>query len=148
MQLTGPMRFDRSRKRNKVSRRRHVLDPDTRMDTGAQSVPTAPFYVASSWWDMLHGPCTWWWPRARGMMKLCDQWQYLLKAWPRGAGRAGTGWKCTGRDQGFVLKGGSISTRYVFFEMGYVHVGRVQQPCVMLTRALPRPRAGLASVLV
>ena len=57
-QLMGPMRFDRSRKRNtsKVSRRRHMLHPDTRVDTGAQSVPTAPFYVASSWRAMLHGP--------------------------------------------------------------------------------------------
>ena len=83
-------------------------------------------------------------PRARGIINVCDQWQYLLKAWPRSAGRAGTGGNCTGRDQGFVLKAGSISTGYVFFEMGYVRAGRVQQPCEMLTRA----RAAAARILV
>ena len=82
---------------------------------------------------MLHGP------RARGgrARAVCDQ-------WPRSAGRAGTGGNCTGRDQGFVLKAGSISTGYVFFEMGYVRAGRVQQPCEMLTRA----RAAAARILV
>ena len=83
-------------------------------------------------------------PRARDMINLCDLRQYLLKAWPRSAGRAGTGGNCTGRDQGFVLKAGSISTGYVFFEMGYVRAGRVQQPCEMLTRA----RAAAARILV
>ena len=92
---------------------------------------------------MLHGPRARG-GRARGLIKLCDQWQYLLKAWPRSAGRAGTGGNCTGRDQGFVLKAGSISTGYVFFEMGYVRAGRVQQPCEMLTRA----RAAAARILL
>ena len=82
--------------------------------------------------------------RGRLRDRLCDHWQYLLKAWPRSAGRAGTGGNCTGRDQGFVLKAGSISTGYVFFEMGYVRAGRVQQPSEMLTRA----RAAAARILL
>ena len=54
--LTGPMRFDRSQKRNKISHRRHLLNPISGVDSGVQSVPAAPFYVASSWRVLLHGP--------------------------------------------------------------------------------------------
>ena len=38
LQLTGPMRFDRSQKRNKVSRKRHLLNPGTAVpSTGSYS---------------------------------------------------------------------------------------------------------------
>ena len=116
------MRFDRSQKRNKVSRRRHVPNPDTGMDSGAQSVPTAPFYVASSCRVMLHGPRARG-GRARGMIKLCDYSCSGDTFWNHGGvarAEQGTGGKSTGRDWGFVYKvgnrGQNIDEVYTFFE--------------------------------
>jgi hypothetical protein len=50
-----------------------VVSPNTRVDTGAKSVPTPPFYVALSGRAMWHGPryrANARWPRARGMIRF------------------------------------------------------------------------------
>ena len=60
------MRFDRLQKRNKVSRRRHLLNPNIRMDICAQSVPRAQFCVAM----VGPGPRAPTWQPAHGMMKF------------------------------------------------------------------------------